>query len=181
MADVSAKDGSQETVVNLTALLCSYNLLPLISGNVQLSWTIYALLTCLHLYANYRAVRALQMENLNQKRFRILFESVHPYFPYDRLVTRLIILLREVVYVLLISVLGIRHDLTLQSICHLYWRRIVWSRYSIGVGRQGGISIWAARSHRLSTAAPILPMTHLHHPNPPMRFASVTMYAMCSV
>lgn len=33
MADVSAKDGSQETLVNLTALVCSLVIVPLVSDN----------------------------------------------------------------------------------------------------------------------------------------------------
>ena len=33
MADVSAKDGSQETLVNLTALICSLIIVPLVSDN----------------------------------------------------------------------------------------------------------------------------------------------------
>lgn len=33
MADVSAKDGSQETLVNLAAMICSLLLVPIVSDN----------------------------------------------------------------------------------------------------------------------------------------------------
>ncbi|XP_060679021.1 RUS1 family protein C16orf58 homolog, partial [Hemiscyllium ocellatum] len=72
MADVSAKDGSQETLVNLTGLACSLILTPLISENIVLTYVLYALFTALHLYANYRAVRSVVMCTLNQARLRLL-------------------------------------------------------------------------------------------------------------
>lgn len=74
MADVSAKDGSQETLVNLLAMLCSLVILPVISGHFVLVWVLFALLTCLHLFANYRAVRAVRMESLNQARLHIIVD-----------------------------------------------------------------------------------------------------------
>lgn len=35
MADVSAKDGSQETLVNLMALICSLIIVPIVSNNAK--------------------------------------------------------------------------------------------------------------------------------------------------
>nr|XP_056718998.1 RUS family member 1 [Euleptes europaea] len=72
MADVSAKDGSQETLVNLAGLLCSLFLIPLVADNLHLTYSLYGLFTILHLYANYRAVRAVCMETLNQARLRLV-------------------------------------------------------------------------------------------------------------
>uniref|UniRef100_A0A8D0GWC7 RUS family member 1 n=1 Tax=Sphenodon punctatus TaxID=8508 RepID=A0A8D0GWC7_SPHPU len=72
MADVSAKDGSQETLVNLAGLLVSLLLLPLVTNNLLLTYTLYGLFTALHLYANYRAVRAVCMETLNYARLRLV-------------------------------------------------------------------------------------------------------------
>ncbi|XP_076449881.1 RUS family member 1-like [Babylonia areolata] len=74
MADVSAKDGSQETLVNLAALLTSFAVLPLVSGHLFLTWTLFLLLTMLHIFANYRAVKAVCMESLNQARLHLLME-----------------------------------------------------------------------------------------------------------
>ncbi|KAJ1368027.1 hypothetical protein KIN20_029078 [Parelaphostrongylus tenuis] len=75
LADVASKDGSQETVVNLSALLTSLIMLPLVSGKPALIWSLYLIFTFIHLYANYRAVRSLNMETLNQKRAIILIRS----------------------------------------------------------------------------------------------------------
>ncbi|XP_014455665.3 RUS family member 1 isoform X2 [Alligator mississippiensis] len=71
MADVSAKDGSQETLVNLAGLLMSLILVPLVTGRLLLTYTLWGALTALHLYANYRAVRAVVMETLNRPRLRL--------------------------------------------------------------------------------------------------------------
>ncbi|XP_078393253.1 RUS family member 1 isoform X1 [Cetorhinus maximus] len=72
MADVSAKDGSQETLVNLAGLLFSLVLTPLATGNLLLTYLLYTLFTILHLYANYRAVRAVVMDTLNQSRLSLM-------------------------------------------------------------------------------------------------------------
>lgn len=72
MADVSAKDGSQETLVNLAGLLFSLLLIPLVADNLRLTYTLYCFFTVLHLYANYRAVRAICMETFNRARLRLV-------------------------------------------------------------------------------------------------------------
>ncbi|XP_078468223.1 RUS family member 1 isoform X1 [Lampetra planeri] len=72
MADVSAKDGSQETLVNLAALVFSLMLTPLVTNNPTLTWTLFLLFTALHLFANYRAVSCVVMETLNHARLAIV-------------------------------------------------------------------------------------------------------------
>ncbi|KAJ1126196.1 hypothetical protein NDU88_004604 [Pleurodeles waltl] len=72
MADVSAKDGSQETLVNLAGLLVSLLLIPLVTDNLFLVYVLFFFFTGLHLYANYRAVRGIVMDTLNQARLTIL-------------------------------------------------------------------------------------------------------------
>ncbi|XP_063807769.1 RUS family member 1, partial [Pseudophryne corroboree] len=74
MADVCAKDGSQETLVNLAGLLLSLLVVPLVSDSVWVTYLLFLLLTTLHLYANYRAVRSIVMETLNQSRLSIVLE-----------------------------------------------------------------------------------------------------------
>nr|XP_054309417.1 RUS family member 1 isoform X3 [Pongo pygmaeus] len=74
MADVSAKDSSQETLVNLVGLLVSLLMLPLVSGCPGFSLGCFFFLTALHIYANYRAVRALVMETLNEGRLRLVLK-----------------------------------------------------------------------------------------------------------
>ncbi|KAJ8402639.1 hypothetical protein AAFF_G00367220 [Aldrovandia affinis] len=72
MADVSAKDGSQETLVNLAGLLVSLIIIPLVTDNTLLTFTLFFFFTILHLVANYRAVRSVIMETLNEARLLIL-------------------------------------------------------------------------------------------------------------
>uniref|UniRef100_A0A8C6Y038 RUS family member 1 n=1 Tax=Naja naja TaxID=35670 RepID=A0A8C6Y038_NAJNA len=74
MADVSAKDGSQETLVNLAGLLFSLFLIPLVVDNLLLTYALYALFTILHLYANYQAVRAVCMETVNRARLHLVLQ-----------------------------------------------------------------------------------------------------------
>lgn len=74
MADVSAKDGSQETMVNLAALICSLVILPHVTQNYVLMWLIFVLMTAVHLFANYCAVKSVVMETFNAERFRIVME-----------------------------------------------------------------------------------------------------------
>lgn len=81
MADVSAKDGSQETLVNLMALVCNLMLVPLVSGNQILIWVLYVIFTFLHIFANYKAVKVVAMETLNQTR---LFYITRHYFETEK-------------------------------------------------------------------------------------------------
>lgn len=71
LADVAAKDGSQETLVNVFSLLCSLMLLPTVEGNALLIWLFYFSFTYVHLYSNYRAAKSLEFDTLNQARFHI--------------------------------------------------------------------------------------------------------------
>ncbi|KAM9457865.1 RUS family member 1 [Clarias gariepinus] len=72
MADISAKDGSQETLVNLAGLLVSLILIPLVTDNPVLTFILFFLFTALHLFANYKAVRSVVMETLNEARLEII-------------------------------------------------------------------------------------------------------------
>lgn len=73
MADISAKDGSQETLVNLAGLLLSLILIPLVTDNPLLTLSLFFLFTILHLFANYKAVRSVVMETFNEARLSIVF------------------------------------------------------------------------------------------------------------
>ena len=74
MADLSAKDGSQETLVNLLALCVNLVLLPLLSDTPLLSFSLFIMLAALHIYSNYRAVSCLVITSLNSARLHILLE-----------------------------------------------------------------------------------------------------------
>ncbi|XP_054615927.1 RUS1 family protein C16orf58 homolog [Dunckerocampus dactyliophorus] len=74
MADISAKDGSQETLVNLAGLLVSLILIPLVTDNPVLTLSLFCVFTALHLFANYKAVRSVVMETLNEARLAIVLQ-----------------------------------------------------------------------------------------------------------
>lgn len=75
MADVSAKDGSQERFVNLTASLFGIVLLSTIPEG-WFVWVMFALLTCIHIYANFKAVQSLKMTTLNLNRLCLIIQSI---------------------------------------------------------------------------------------------------------
>ncbi|KAK2893502.1 hypothetical protein Q8A73_015986 [Channa argus] len=84
MADISAKDGSQETLVNLAGLLVSLILIPLVTDNPILTLSLFFLFTILHLFANYKAVRSVVMETFNEARLSIV---LHQYLIDKRILS----------------------------------------------------------------------------------------------
>nr|CDS31920.1 protein of unknown function DUF647 [Hymenolepis microstoma] len=75
MADVAAKDSSQETLSNLLALFLNFILLSAVTGNSTLIWFLFVILGPIHIYANWRAVRCLELTTLNRVRFNILVQD----------------------------------------------------------------------------------------------------------
>ncbi|KAI9550820.1 hypothetical protein GHT06_004673 [Daphnia sinensis] len=75
LADVSAKDGSQETLVNLAALITSLWLLPFLDGSTKMTWFSFFLFTLLHVFANLKAVKAVTMETLNRTRYMLILKQ----------------------------------------------------------------------------------------------------------
>ncbi|XP_017882483.1 RUS1 family protein C16orf58 homolog isoform X2 [Ceratina calcarata] len=74
LADVSAKDGSQETCVNLIASFVGILILSMVhSGRYVLE--LYLILVMVHLYANYSAVKALCLNSLNEDRLALIVKS----------------------------------------------------------------------------------------------------------
>jgi hypothetical protein len=91
-ADVSAKDGSQETAVNFVALVLSLALVPLLqSGNesadTHLAWTLFLCTAVLHIFCNYKACRAVHLPTMNPRRLTILVQSY--FFQNSHAVNRL--------------------------------------------------------------------------------------------
>ncbi|KAI8610795.1 root UVB sensitive family, partial [Chytriomyces sp. MP71] len=69
MADLHAKEGSQETVVGLVGLLLGSALMQLVpDDSIVLTWTFFVLFTSLHLVCNYRGICAIVMPSLNTQR-----------------------------------------------------------------------------------------------------------------
>lgn len=100
MADVSAKDGSQETCVNLLASCFGLYILTLIEDNTwceyfllisilaersnnliifRYIWSLFCWVTVTHIYANYKAVKCLKLRTLNTSRFSLLVRDFLKY------------------------------------------------------------------------------------------------------
>ncbi|KAH9533417.1 hypothetical protein CY35_18G051500 [Sphagnum magellanicum] len=74
-ADVSAKEGSQETAATLVGMSMGIMVARLTSGNPVSLWVSFLLLTAFHMYANYRAVKSLCLTSLNAERTSILLRA----------------------------------------------------------------------------------------------------------
>ncbi|KAK9346982.1 vitamin B6 photo-protection and homoeostasis-domain-containing protein [Lipomyces starkeyi] len=75
IADVAAKDSSQETVISLLGLLAGSVLVPYINTNKEI-WTMLIILVTIHLFTNYRAVSSVVMDTLNRHRTNIVFAQL---------------------------------------------------------------------------------------------------------
>ncbi|KAL2795859.1 vitamin B6 photo-protection and homoeostasis-domain-containing protein [Aspergillus keveii] len=75
LAEVNAKDSSQETVISLVGMLVGSLVVSHITSFTATWLTLLALLT-LHLSLNYTAVRSVQMTTLNRQRANIVFSSM---------------------------------------------------------------------------------------------------------
>lgn len=83
MADICAKDGSQETFTNLVALACSLILVPLVAGDMTVVWILYFSFAVFHLYANYRGIRCLKIPLLNLGRLGHATDQYLKDLPFD--------------------------------------------------------------------------------------------------
>ncbi|GLD98243.1 hypothetical protein PINS_up006940 [Pythium insidiosum] len=72
MADCAAKEGSQETAVKLAGLVVGMYFASAVNASPASVWVAFALLTVLHVYANYNAVAGLCIPTLNRQRADIL-------------------------------------------------------------------------------------------------------------
>eukprot|EP01134_Creolimax_fragrantissima_P000934 CFRG0934T1 len=74
-ADVAAKDGSQEQMVQLVALLFGIILTRYTDTHPYIIWPTFALLTLIHLLCNYKAVTCLVYKSINGERGKIIMET----------------------------------------------------------------------------------------------------------
>jgi len=84
LADLNAKEGTQETLVSLIGMLLGVALArylhDLEERNVSLtatvSWTIFVILTIIHVWANYLGVKVLRLRTLNRARATIALNDI---------------------------------------------------------------------------------------------------------
>ncbi|KAI0602345.1 vitamin B6 photo-protection and homoeostasis-domain-containing protein [Biscogniauxia sp. FL1348] len=67
LAELNAKDGSQETVISLLGMLAGSLFVRVVHGRLAV-WAWMAALVSIHLWTNYQAVRSVQMRTLNRQR-----------------------------------------------------------------------------------------------------------------
>ncbi|KAG1366773.1 protein root UVB sensitive 3 [Cocos nucifera] len=73
-ADISAKEGSQETMATMTGMALGMLLAHVTRGHPIAVWVSFLSLTMFHMYANYKAVRCLSLNTLNNERSSILLQ-----------------------------------------------------------------------------------------------------------
>lgn len=73
-ADISAKEGSQETLATMTGMAMGMLLARITMGHPLAIWFSFLSLTMFHMYANYKAVRCLVLTSLNTQRSSILLQ-----------------------------------------------------------------------------------------------------------
>ncbi|KAM7269881.1 hypothetical protein ACFE04_025378 [Oxalis oulophora] len=73
-ADISAKEGSQETVATMVGMALGMLLARVTSGNPVVIWFSFLSLTMFHMYANYKAVCCLALTSLNFERSSIILQ-----------------------------------------------------------------------------------------------------------
>ncbi|KAJ2895717.1 putative diphosphomevalonate decarboxylase-like protein [Zalerion maritima] len=74
LAELNAKEASQETVVSLMGMLAGTILVHYVHGGTAV-WVWMVLLVSMHLAMNYRAVCAVEMDTLNRQRAVLLYRN----------------------------------------------------------------------------------------------------------
>ncbi|CAA6667359.1 unnamed protein product [Spirodela intermedia] len=73
-ADISAKEGSQETVATMVGMALGMLLAQVTRGRRLVIWLSFLSLTVFHMFANYMAVRCLSLTTLNDERSWLLLK-----------------------------------------------------------------------------------------------------------
>lgn len=74
LAELNAKEASQETVVSLMGMMAGTMLVRLVEGKKAV-WCWMIILVGVHLFTNYSGVRAVKMRTLNRQRATIVFRE----------------------------------------------------------------------------------------------------------
>ena len=72
IADVTAKESTQETALTLIGLGVGLICANYVGDNPRIAWFLFFLLTAIHQYANYRLVRVLVLDTLNPQRLYLI-------------------------------------------------------------------------------------------------------------
>lgn len=121
VSDIHAKEGTQETIVNVTGLILGSILSFAMGDSLGLRWSVFILLTVVHVLSNYWAVTALCLTTLNQQRTLILLGH---YARFGEVLTPVQVARREPVW-RYISSHAIRVGVPLHSMVYVDFRIIV--------------------------------------------------------
>jgi hypothetical protein len=76
MADLTAKESTQETLVSLLGMIGGIWVARLLEhAPMSVTWFVFWILTVLHVWANYKGVLQLKLATLNPERTRVLFQK----------------------------------------------------------------------------------------------------------
>ncbi|KAL8807686.1 MAG: hypothetical protein Q9223_004253 [Gallowayella weberi] len=75
LAELNAKDSSQETVISLMGMLVYHRVVVSYVSSPMTTWTCLILLLSIHLAMNRAAVRAVSMHSLNRQRANLVFST----------------------------------------------------------------------------------------------------------
>lgn len=76
VADVNAKDQSQETVISLMGTIAGSLVVGIVTGEGPFMWSVLLTLIFIHLYTNYQAVRSVIMTTMNRQRTNLIFSEI---------------------------------------------------------------------------------------------------------
>lgn len=85
MADLNAKESTQETLVSLIGMLCGVTLARWLKDyekshaefTEQIQWTTFIFLTLLHVWANWKGVCILRLRSLNRERADVVLSTIY--------------------------------------------------------------------------------------------------------
>jgi hypothetical protein len=72
LADVTAKESTQETGIALVGLILGMICAKLIDENMPITWGVFVILLVLHQWANYKLIRVLVLDTLNPQRIYLI-------------------------------------------------------------------------------------------------------------
>lgn len=84
LADVTAKESTQETAVTLLGLGLGLIVTKVVADNKVFAWGLFFSLMVLHQYANYELVRVLVLDTLNPQRIYLIVDNVEKNRLKDR-------------------------------------------------------------------------------------------------
>lgn len=79
LADVNAKESTQETAVALIGLVLGMGLARIVGNNDMSIWSWFVLFLIVHMYSNYRLIKVLIFENLNPQRTYLITKFAKEY------------------------------------------------------------------------------------------------------